>query len=213
MSEKPHALPKAKIEKTFFNWIFWVIPVAAAGLLAFFIFHDVVFTGPTITIYFQSAEGLEQDNSTVRYRGANIGEIKSMELTRDKKFVAAKVKLEYFARDVARQNTTFWMVQPEVRAGAIKGLRTIVSGNYIAVEPGKGEPTNVFYALNEAPVEPVKAIEITLLTDDLGSMQKQTAIFYRGIQVGEVLDFKLADDARNVRIMRASVMNTRSSCV
>src|SRR5258708_32708176 len=200
MNEKLHALPKAKIEKTFLNWIFWIVPVAAAGLCAYFILHDVIFAGPGITIYFQNADGLEQENSTIKYRGANIGEIKSMTLSKDKKYVAVKAGLDYSAADLARQGTVFWMVQPEVKVGSLKGLRTIVSGNYITLEPGKGDRTNVFIALNEAPVEPVKAVEITLLTDDLGSLQKQTEIFYRGVQVGEVLDFRLADDARRVLV-------------
>ncbi|HZF01530.1 MAG TPA: MlaD family protein [Methylomirabilota bacterium] len=204
MNEKTHTLPKAKIEKAFLNWVIWALPVAAAGLCLYFILHDFIFAGPTITIYFQSADGLEHENSTVKYRGANIGEVKSMTLTKDKKFVAVEAKLNYSAGDVARQGSVFWMVRPELKVGSISGLRTIVSGNYINVQPGNGPRTNEFLALNEAPVEPVKAVEITLLTDDLGSLQKQTTIFYRGVQVGEVLDFRLADDSRRV-LVRARI--------
>lgn len=198
MNEKPHTLPKAKIVRSYLNWFIWMIPVAAIGLCLYFITRDVIFKGPTIIIYFQNADGLEQENSPIKYRGANIGQIKEMKLTKDKQFVAVTAKLDYTARDFARQGTEFWMVQPEVKVGAIKELRTIVSGNYITLEPGHGAPTNEFVALNEPPVEPVKAVDFTLLTDDLGSLQKQTTIMYRGIQVGEVLDFKLADDSRHV---------------
>jgi paraquat-inducible protein B len=197
MSDRSH-LPKARIERTALNWFFWALPVAAAGLCAFFVIHDIIFTGPTITLYFSSVEGLEEANSFVRYRGANIGEVKSMKLTPDKKYVAVKAKLDYTARDIARQDSVFWMVQPELKVGSVSGLRTIVSGNYIAVEPGHGPETNQFIALPEPPPEPVKAVQIYLLTDDLGSLQKETQIFYRGVQVGEVLDYHLADDARHV---------------
>ena len=198
MAERVHGLPHAKIERTVLRWFFWAVPVAAAGLVAFFVTRDIVMSGPTITIYFQSADGLEQENSYIKYRGANIGEVKSMELTKDKKYVAVKAKLELFAADMARQGSQFWMVQPEVSVGSIKGLRTIVSGNYITVEPGHGPPTNEFIALNEAPAAPIKSVDVTLLTSDLGAMQKQTPILYRGVQVGEIMDFKLADDARHV---------------
>jgi len=136
----------------------------------------------------------------VKYRGANIGQVKGMELTKDKKYVAIKAKLEPFAADMARQGSQFWMVQPELKVGAISGLRTIVSGNYITLEPGNGPATNQFVALTEAPVAHVKAIEITLMMDDLGAMQKQTPILYRGVQVGEVLDFRLSDDGRRVLV-------------
>src|SRR3954467_6320836 len=121
MSEKSHPLPKAKIEKAFFNWFIWALPVVAAGLCIYFVLHDFIFAGPTITIYFQSTEGLEKQNAFVKYRGANIGEVKNMELTRDKKSIAVKAKLDYSVRDVARQGTAFWMVQPEVKVGSIKG--------------------------------------------------------------------------------------------
>ncbi len=200
MSEKSHALPKAKIARSYLTWFIWLIPVAAVGLCVFFVVRDVIFKGPTITIYFQSADGLEQENSPIKYRGANIGQIHGMKLTPDKQFVAVTAKLDYTAREFARQGTEFWMVQPEVKVGSIKGLRTIVSGNYITLEPGHGPPTNEFVALAEAPVEPVKAVEFTLLMDDLGSLQKQTAIFYRGVQVGEVLDFRLSDDSKHVLV-------------
>ena len=138
MSEKPHALPKAKIVRSYLNWFIWMIPVAAAGLCIYFVARDIIFKGPTITIYFQSADGLEKENSPIRYRGANIGELKGMTLTRNKKFVAVKAQLDYSAADFARQGTEFWMVQPELKVGSIKGLRTIVSGNYITLEPGNG---------------------------------------------------------------------------
>lgn len=200
MSERSHHLPRAKIERTFLNWFFWTLPVAAAGLCAYFVIHDVVFTGPTITIYFSSVEGLEAENGFVKYRGANIGEVKAMKLTQDKKSVAVKAKLDYTARDIARKNSVFWMVQPELKVGSVSGLRTIVSGNYIAVQPGGGPETNEFVAIAEEPPVLVKAVEVYLLTDDLGSMQKQTQIFYRGVQVGEVLDYHLAEDARHVII-------------
>src|SRR5438132_11336549 len=124
MSDRSHPLPKARIERTFLNWIFWAVPVAAAGLCAYFVLHDVIFSGPTITIYFSSVEGLEEENSFVRYRGANIGAIKSIKLAPDKKYVAVKAKLDYSASDVARQGSIFWMVQPELKVGAISGLRT-----------------------------------------------------------------------------------------
>ncbi len=43
-----------------------------------------------------------------------------------------------------------------------------------------------------------RSLQISLLTPDLGSLQEQTPIFYRGIQVGEVLYYQLAADAHNI---------------
>lgn len=60
MNEKKHPLPKAKIEQDFMTWFVWLLPVAAAGMCGWFVLHDFVFAGPTITIYFQDASGLQE---------------------------------------------------------------------------------------------------------------------------------------------------------
>jgi paraquat-inducible protein B len=144
MSEKAHGLPKAKIEKDFMTWFIWLLPVAAAALCGWFVLHDFVFAGPTITIYFQDADGLQEKNTMVKYRGITVGQIVSLQLTDKSQRVAVRAKLNHSAGDLARQGSIFWIVRPELKLGAISGLRTIVSGNYITVEPGDGDRTNVF---------------------------------------------------------------------
>jgi paraquat-inducible protein B len=172
--------------------------VAAAALCGWFILHDFVFAGPTITIYFQDADGLQEENSTVKYRGVEIGQIQTLNLANKDGEVAVKARLRHSAAGVARQGSIFWIVRPQVKLGAISGLQTIVSGNYVTVQPGNGNPTNVFLGAEEAPIQPEKGIILTLLADDLSGIEKQSEVFYRGIQVGEVLDFHLDQNARYV---------------
>jgi paraquat-inducible protein B len=198
MSEKAHGLPKAKIEKDFMTWFIWLLPAAAVALCGWFVLHDFVFAGPTITIYFQDADGLQEKNTMVKYRGITVGQIVSLQLTDKSQRVAVRAKLNHDASDLARQDSIFWIVRPELKLGAISGLRTIVSGNYITVEPGDGERTNVFTGAEKAPIIPVPGITVTLLSDNLGALQSQSEITYRGIQVGEVLDFRLGDNARYI---------------
>jgi paraquat-inducible protein B len=80
----------------------------------------------------------------------------------------------------------------------VSGLRTIVLGNYITVQPGNGARTNIFIGAEKEPIEPIQALDILLLAPKLDSLQPQSPVFYRGIQVGEVLDCRLSDDARKV---------------
>lgn len=211
MSEKAHSLPKAKIQKDVLTWFFWALPVGAAALCGWFLLHDFVFAGPTVTIYFQNADGLQEENSMVKYRGINIGQVSTLKLA-GKGHVEVRAKLDYWARDIARHGSIFWIVQPEVKLGAIQGLQTIVSGNYITVQPGNGERTNVFVGAEEAPIQPEPGIIITLLADDLGGIQNQSQISYRGIQVGEVIDFSLGDDSRHV-VVHARIRQNYASLV
>ena len=198
MTEAIRHLPKAKIQRDALTWLFWAFPVAAAAICVWFLLHDFVFAGPTITIYFQDAQGLQEQNSMLRYRGIRVGDVASLKLGGDGQMVAVKVKLDHSAANLARQGSLFWIVRPQLRLGEVSGLQTIVSGSYIAVQPGNGARTNVFTGIAEAPIVPVPGISITLLADNLDSLQNQSGIFYRGIQVGEVLGLHLDENARFV---------------
>lgn len=200
MSEKTHELPRAKIQKDVISWFFWALPIGAALLCVWFLLHDFVFSGPTITIYFQNADGLQERNTMVKYRGVDIGEVESLNLKNKDQLVKVRATLRRSAAGVARQGSLFWIVRPEVKLGAISGLRTIVSGNYVTVQPGSGERTNVFIGVEEEPLHPVKSIVITLLANNIDAIENQSEVTYRGLQVGEVVDFHLGDNARFVVI-------------
>src|SRR5579864_8451270 len=168
-SEAEH-VPEAKVRKSRSVWLLWLIPLGAAALCVWFVYHDFIASGPLITIYFQSAEGLEAGNTPVKFRGAEVGEVKTIELRKGDEQVKVTTRLIASARDLARAGAIFWIVRPEVKLGSISGLRTIISGEYITVQPGTGAPTNTFVAAEKAPVaEQAKALQITLLAQDLGS--------------------------------------------
>jgi paraquat-inducible protein B len=136
----------------------------------------------------------------VLYRGIKIGAVQSLQLADGGQSVVVRVKLDRSATALARQGSIFWIVRPSLKLGSISGLRTIVSGDYVTVQPGDGARTNIFVGAEQAPLSPIPALQITLLTDDLGSLEAQSPIFYRGIQVGEVTDFHLSNQASNVVI-------------
>jgi paraquat-inducible protein B len=198
MNEKSPALPKAHVVKSHLNWLLWLIPIAAALLCAWFVGQDIIFAGPTVTIFFENADGLQENNSLLKYRGATVGEVGTLKLTKDRQRVAVKVQVDASAANLAREGSVFWIVRPQVKLGALSGLQTIVSGNYITVEPGDGARTNQFTGAEQAPIKPVQALDILLLAPKLGSLQPLSPVFYRDIQVGEVLDCRLGDDAREV---------------
>jgi paraquat-inducible protein B len=192
-------LPKAKIERSRFAWVVWLVPVAAIGLCFWFFYRDFIGGGPTITIYFQSAEGLEENNTQIRYRGAKVGQVRAVSLAKDTQYVKVKARLSGSADDLARAGTVFWIVRPEFKIGSITGLRTIVSGEYIAVEPGHGPRTNVFIGAEKEPLpDQPGALRLLLLAGDLSTVQEQSPISYRGVEVGEVVRYRLGVDSQDV---------------
>jgi paraquat-inducible protein B len=195
------SLPRAKIKRTRSAWLLWIVPIAAAALCVWFVYRDFVATGPSITIYFENAEGLVAGDTPVRYRGAQVGMVKDLELEKNNQSVKATVRLIGSAKDLARAGSVFWIVRPELKLGAISGLNTIISGEYLTVNPGHGPPTNTFAGADKAPVaEGTNGLRVVLLAPNLSSLQEQSPIFYRGIQVGKVLHFQLGTDAQEVVI-------------
>jgi paraquat-inducible protein B len=179
----------------------WLIPLAAAALCVWFIYRDYIGTGPMISIYFRDASGVEEKNTMVTYRGAQVGQVKTIRLQKDNQYVKVQARLAGSAKQLARAGSVFWIVRPQIKVGTISGLGTIVSGVYIAVQPGDGAPTNSFFGVDKEPIpKQPGALHVVLVTPELGSLQEQSPVFYRGIQVGEVLYYQLNSESSNVTI-------------
>lgn len=192
-------LPSATVKRSHLTWLLWLIPAGAAALCLWFLYRDYIAAGPLITISFKNAGGLQEENTQVQYRGTQIGEVKKIFLSPDAQSVMVKARLASFASELARAGSVFWIVRPEVSVGAISGLQTIVSGNYIEVQPGGGPATNTFTGAEQEPIEvQSNALQVILLAHDLGSIQTKSPVFYRGLQVGQVDYFQLAGNSQQI---------------
>jgi paraquat-inducible protein B len=207
MSDRRHPrsledLPEAKIKKNWKTYFIWLVPIGAAALAAWFIYSDMVKRGPTLHIFFDSSAGLEAGKSPLKYRGAQIGEVKTITLTKDHQHVKVTVSLEPSAESIAREGSRFWIVKAEFGAEQIRGLRTIVSGDYITVEPGAGKPQTNFKGLSEAPVVEAKdVLRIVLLTEQIGSLKQRAPVFYRGVEVGQVFSTDLGHMSQTIQVV------------
>ena len=193
-------LPRAKVSKDWKTWFFWLVPIGAACLAGFFIYSNMD-KGPKIHIYFADASGLEAGKSDVKYRGGTIGEVDHVRLMPDQKHVDVTVRLHKAASAIAREGSKFWIVRAQIGAAQIRGLGTIVSGDYITVEPGGGKEQTKFQGLDEAPVvTPPGTLNIVLLTERVESLQPRSPVFYRGVQVGEISKCTLGPHGQDVQI-------------
>ena len=86
--------------------------------------------------------------------------------------------------------------------GGVSGLGTLLSGAYIGLAPGEGDAARAFAGLEEPP--PISANvpgrEFVLTAPTLGSVSPGAPIYYRGIDIGQVLGYKLNEDARGLDI-------------
>ncbi|QXI42924.1 MCE family protein [Pseudomonas wayambapalatensis] len=197
-------LPTAKTRPAS-NWsAIWILPLIAlmiGGWLAWQAYRDA---GVEIQVRFETGEGIVANKTEVIYKGMSVGKVTSLVLDAEgsNTGVIATIEMNKAAEPHMNKGTRFWLVKPSVSLAGISGLETLVSGNYIAVDPGQGEPTRRFTALAEAPPlsdrEP--GLHLTLKAERLGSLNRESPVFYKQIQVGKVKSYRLADDHGTVEI-------------
>jgi paraquat-inducible protein B len=180
----------------------WLIPLFAALVSAGIAVDRIMNQGPTITILFKSAEGVEAGKTVIKYKDVKIGEVSAVELHDNFAKVLVTAKIDKHAEDLMVKDASFWVVQPRVTLSGVSGLGTLLSGNYIGFEQGKSkERQRRFIGLEVAPVvtmdQPGKQFELTAA--DMGSLGIGSPLYFRRLQVGQVIDSKLADDGDSVR--------------
>lgn len=180
----------------------WVLPFLALCLGGWLVYSSFMEAGQRIQIYFDDAQGLTAGRTTIRYQGLEVGMIKNITLSDDLSNIYVDADIYPEATELLKDSTKFWLVKPQASLTGISGLDALVSGNYIAIQPGNGKLKTQFTALSTSPVlEPNSdGLSVTLRSRDLGSISIGSKIYYKKIPVGEVYNFKLDHETDNVQI-------------
>jgi paraquat-inducible protein B len=196
-------VPKPVVKKKRQFSIVWLIPLVAALIGAWLAYRTLAEKGPTITITFTTAEGLEAGKTKIKYKDVDVGEVDAISLSKDLSHVIVTASLVKQAERYLTENTRFWVVRARVAAGQVSGIGTIFSGAYIGIDPGKsGKPVRAFKGLETPPVIVTGAPGryYMLRADKLGSLDIGVPIYFRQIKVGEVVAYDLAKDGHAVNI-------------
>lgn len=180
----------------------WIIPLLAVAIGAWMVVHTAMSEGPTITVEFKTAEGLEAGKTKVRLLSHQIGLVEDVVIKPDVSGVIATIKLEREARPLLLEDTRFWVVRARVGAGGVSGLDTLLSGAYIEMAPGSSAvKSEAFVGLEEPPATPVDApgIRLTLFSDHAGSVDTGNPVLYRGYKVGRVEAKDFDSERKQVR--------------
>src|SRR4030095_5717316 len=71
----------------------WVVPILAVIVGASLLVNTLMQAGPTVTIEFRTAEGLEAGKTEVRYKEVVVGRVENVTLSSDRNRVLAGVRL------------------------------------------------------------------------------------------------------------------------
>jgi paraquat-inducible protein B len=203
-SPHPEATVRSKVGRSRRLSPIWAIPIVTVLIAGYLVWHTFSQRGPTITITFASAEGLTAGQSQVRHRDVVMGTVTGIALTDDLTRVRLTVEMRREAEALLTRGARFWVVKPRLFAGNISGLDTLLSGSYIQLAPGAGgdEPARAFTGLEDPPVLQTEEPGTTfrLHADRIGSVSLGSPVFFRDIEVGQVLGWDLADMAESVTI-------------
>ena len=182
--------------------VVWIIPVLAAVVAIGVAIKRVRSEGPTITIVFAAAQGIEAGKTLIKYKDVNIGQVKAVHLTEDYSKVEVTAKMTKQAEGLMVEDAKFWVVSPSISLSGVSGLNTLLSGNYIGFESGKSyNDERSFVGLEIAPFIPGKTgQQFVLKADDVGSLVTGSPVYYRRLPVGQVVSQELAADGKSVAI-------------
>jgi paraquat-inducible protein B len=182
----------------------WIVPILTAMIAGWLAWDTFSKRGPTITVSFDTAAGLTAGQSQLKYRNVVMGTVKSITIPPDLSKVLVTIETTKEAEPLLTDKTIFWVVKPQLFAGNISGLETILSGSYIGMRPQAegGKPQRDFVGQTDPPVLQASAKGTTyrLDTHRLGSISLGAPIFFRDIEVGTVLGWDLHDLATRVSI-------------
>ena len=202
--ERPHAnhdqpddqpdeqTAQASVRPVRFSLI-WLIPVVVVVIAAWLGWTTLSRRGPDITLQFETADGITAGQTQVKHKAVALGTVDSVALSKDLKRVDIRVRMSAAAKPFLTSNAQFWVVRPRLSGASISGLDTLLSGAYIAVDPGSpgGTPQSVFKGLEAPPGvrsdEPGRTY--TLMSGDVGSLSEGSTVFFRDVPVGEVLGY------------------------
>ncbi|CAB1061567.1 Paraquat-inducible protein B [Olavius sp. associated proteobacterium Delta 1] len=183
--------------------IVWLVPLVALAIGGWLVYKALSEKGPTITITFKSAAGLEAGKTKIKYKDVELGQVDSIDLDDNLSQVILKAELVKKAKKFLSQNTRFWVVRARVAAGGVSGLGTLFSGAYIGLDPGEpGRPATHFEGLETPPVvtTDLPGSHFVLRAASLGSLNIGAPVYFRRIEVGQVVSFKLDEDGQAVTV-------------
>jgi paraquat-inducible protein B len=195
--QAPQELPTAKVRRHGrFSWV-WLIPIVAAGLVAYLAYDAYANHGPLVTLSLSTADGLSAEQTQVKHKAVPLGTVEGIVLAPDHTHVIVKIRMVGAAESMLTDHARFWVVRPRLSAGNLSGLDTLVSGAYIEIDPGTlgGKKERAFTALEQPPGrqsdEPGHVY--VLKASRIGSLSAGSPVYYRDVEVGEMLAYELGD--------------------
>jgi hypothetical protein len=98
--------------------IVWLIPLVAGAIAIWLGYTTLQQKGPTVTISFANAEGLETGKTKVKYKDVEVGLVKEVTISQDLSRIVVTASMVKGAEGYLNEGTRFWIVRPRIAAAA-----------------------------------------------------------------------------------------------
>ena len=183
-----------------FQWV-WLLPVIAVVIGAWLAVSAMLSDGPTITIRFRSAEGIEAGKTRIKDKDVDVGVVKKVTLAQDRAGVVVDADMSKAAEELLVEDTRFWVVRARIAGGTVSGLSTLLSGSYVGMDPGKATASKREFAGLETPPVITTGLpgkQFVLRAKDIGSLDVGSPVYYRRLEAGRVIAYELDKEGRAV---------------
>jgi paraquat-inducible protein B len=201
MPELPQAVAAPKSRRSL--QAVWLVPLVAALIGGWLAVKSIMDKGPTVSIAFATAEGLETGKTKIKYKDVDMGLVTGVALAPDTSHVVVTAELVKEARRYLVEDTRFWVVRPRVAGGTVSGLGTLLSGSYIGMDIGLSKtPREKFTGLEIPPIvntgEPGRSF--VLRSDHAGSLDVGSPIYFRRLKAGQITSYELDKDGKGILV-------------
>jgi paraquat-inducible protein B len=180
----------------------WLIPIVAAVVGVSLLINTLASRGPEINVTFRSADGLTPGKTAVRYKDVDIGLVKSVRLASDRSHVIASIELTRTPRaSPSRTRVSGWCARA-LRSVAYPAWKRCSRRLH---RRGCRQVTGKHAQLHRLEVPPVVTADASgrqfvLRAQDLGSLDIGSPVYYRRVQVGQVVAYQLDPNGRDITL-------------
>lgn len=194
--------PQAKERRSRWPGWVWAIPVAALLIVAYLVLKDLTGRGPSVVVTFASAGGVKASDTKVQYQGLQVGEVESVTLHKDLQHVDVSLRMDADMKGHLGPGTRFWIAGRTPSLANLSSLKSVITGPYIGIEPRPGPEQDHYEGLSGTPAvkEAMAGSHFMLDASRLGTVQRDSPIYYRDLKVGTVESTQLQPDGRHFAI-------------
>jgi paraquat-inducible protein B len=191
---------QAKTHRSWWPGWIWAVPIAALAIGAWLLVRFLTQGGTDIAITFADAYGISPDDTTIQYRGTDVGKVSAVSLQKDGQSVEVEATIQDSAKKLLTTGTLFWLKGAKPSLSDLSSLGSVLSGPKIVMEPGPGKPATHFSGLTRKPILPAGHEPPVLFRvrfdGPVGDLSSGEIVRLRGFPVGEVKEIGFRYNAR-----------------